>query len=342
MHKFPKIKSPEEIRIATPTTVRGWYNEMAKEFNNILSEKVLRCSKCGQWHNLDAFYVDKNYASGRFYICKKCIQNIVEQRDTDYQEPNETKESVQRALHLMDLPYIDDLYEQCSNKTEGKMGSKNRKSPFFSYIVCVKSLSQYKNYKWKDSVFPDTVSDVSNIDPKTIETFGKGFSDEDYEFLKSQYDDWTARTQVDTKSQEMYVVQICLQTLEIQKDRREGKDVTNKLKALDVLMNAANLQPKQNVNNAATDSLTFGQLIEKWEEEKPIPEPSEEFKDCDGIGHYIRVWFTGHLAKMLGLKNAYSKEYEDEIAKYTVKKTQSQEEGRSEEIYNAMFGKSGD
>lgn len=342
MHKLPKIKTPDEVKIATPTVVRGWYNELAKEFNGLTSGKILMCPKCGQYYFSDAFYADENYASGKFYMCKKCIQNIVEQRTSDYFEPNETKESVQEALKLMDLPYIDELYEQCAIKTGGKLGSKNRKSPFFSYIVCVKTLSQYKGCKWKDSKFPDSPVEATNIDPKIIDTFGKGFSDEDYEFLEAQYNDWTARTQVDTKSQEMYVVQICLQTLEIQKDRQAGKDVTNKLKALDVLMNAANLQPKQNVNNAATDSLTFGQLIEKWEEEKPIPEPSAEFKDCDGIGHYIRVWFTGHLAKMLGLKNAYSKEYEDEIAKYTVKKSQSQEEGRSEEIYEAMFGKSGD
>ena len=54
--------------------------------------------------------------------------------------------------------------------------------------------------------------------------------------------------------------------------------------------------------------MTFGQLIDKWEQEKPIPEPDEEFKDVDKIGLYIDVFFKGHLSKMMGLKNAFMKD----------------------------------
>ena len=107
-------------------------------------------------------------------------------------------------------------------------------------------------------------------------------------------------------------------------------------------MAAANLQPKQNVSNAATDALTFGQLIEKWENEKPIPEPSEEFKDVDHIGKYLRVWFAGHLSHALGLDNGYSKEYEEYVSKYKVSKPEAQEEGHSNDIYNKLFGVDGD
>ena len=89
MHKLPKIKTPDEVKIATPTVVRGWYNELAKEFNGLTSGKILICPKCGQYYFSDAFYADENYASGKFYMCKKCIQNIVEQRTSDYFEPNE-------------------------------------------------------------------------------------------------------------------------------------------------------------------------------------------------------------------------------------------------------------
>ena len=37
------------------------------------------------------------------------------------------------------------------------------------------------------------------------------------------------------------------------------------------------------------------------------PEPDPEFKDCDGIGKYIRVWFKGALSHALGLEGGYSK-----------------------------------
>ena len=103
-------------------------------------------------------------------------------------------------------------------------------------------------------------------------------------------------------------------------------------------MAAANLQPKQNVTSAASDSLTFGQLIEKWETEKPIPEPDEEFKDVNNIGRLIRIFFAGHLSKALGLKNSYSEEYETEMDRYTVRKPEEQEDKVSD-VYQEIFGK---
>ena len=38
---------------------------------------------------------------------------MVEQRKTDKDEPNETKESVRHVLRMLDLPYLNDVYENC-------------------------------------------------------------------------------------------------------------------------------------------------------------------------------------------------------------------------------------
>lgn len=51
---------------------------------------------------------------------------------------------------------------------------------------------------------------------------------------------------------------------------------------------------------------------------RPIPEPDPELQDVDGIKKYITVWFFGHLCKMLGLNNSYSRLYTDEIEKLRV------------------------
>ena len=268
----------------------------------------------------------------------------VEQRRKKDDEPNETKESVQEMLRLMDLPYIDSFYEDCCKGAWDEAKERNRSSPFSTYNTALRSLPQYRGLKWKDSEFGAEGSaedeQLSKRKPRReiIKLFGSGFSTEDYLYLQDQYDDWCSRTQVDSKSQQTYVAQICMQLLDIYKDRKAGRDVTKKLDALDKLMNSAKLQPKQNVDNSATDALTFGQLIEKWENEKPIPEPSEEFKDVDGIGKYIRVWFTGWLSKALGLRaNVFTEEYDEEIAKYTVTKPEEYEEGTSDDIYDRLF-----
>lgn len=339
-----QTKNMDEVRAANVATVRKWYNELVDVFSRIMDGRYIRCPKCGKYMPADAFYLDDRYVFGRFYFCKRCVQNIVEQRDKPTQEPRECKESVQKALQLMDLPYIDSLYENCVKTVSENINVRVKKSPFTQYMVTIRAIPTYKNLTWKDSIFPVEQTKDMAEDPadRTIRIFGRGFSNEDYEYLQHEYDDWCSRTEVDTKSQETYVTQICLQSLDIHKDRRAGRDVSAKLTALDKLMSSANLQPKQNVNNAATDSLTFGQLIEKWENSEPIPEPDEEFKDVDGIGKYIRVFFSGHLARAVGLKNAFSKEYNDYIDQYTVQKPGLDDEEENEDIYTEIFGSGGE
>ena len=91
-----------------------------------------------------------------------------------------------------------------------------------------------------------------------------------------------------------------------------------------------------------TNQLSFDQLIEKWEEEKPIPEPEGEFKDIDHIGMLIDVFFRGHMAKMMGIKNAFSTIYEKFMSKYTVTKPQYEEGADSETLFNKIFGEEAD
>ena len=104
------------------------------------------------------------------------------------------------------------------------------------------------------------------------------------------------------------------------------------------LLAAANLQPRQNVGNASTDTLTFSQLISKWELEKPVPTPDPELCDVSGIGKKIRVWFGGWLANALGLDVPQSQEYLEEVEKYTVTKPSVEEKECSSAIYQKMYG----
>lgn len=342
MAKLNRAKTIDEIKSLGVAAVRKAYGDLAVIYNKLLDQQFMLCHKCGDFMARDVFYKDIRYATGVYPKCKRCVMMEVEQRVNKNDPPNITKESVQRVLQDMDLPYIDKFYTQCvTNIDEGTRESAIG-HPFSAYLSTIKSLNQYKDKKWKDSVFGETEEMVEgnySIRKNIRKLFGAGRSDEDYLFLQNTYDDWASRTQVDSKSQEVYVTRICCKLLEIWKAERAGKD-TGKLDAsLNDLMAAANLQPKQNVGNAATDSLTFGQLIEKWELEEPIPDPEPEFKDIDGIGKYIRVFFKGHLAKALGFDNAYSREYDDFMKQYTVNKPSYTDTETSEDIYSALFRK---
>lgn len=130
--------------------------------------------------------------------------------------------------------------------------------------------------------------------------------------------------------------QICYAQLDILKAKRAGQPTKDLTKTLQDLLATANLQPKQTKDNTLAEQNTFGTLIRKWENERPIPEPDEEWKDVDGIAKYITIYFLGHLCKMMGIKNSYSRMYEAEMAKYKVEKPEYEDD--DEALFDAVFG----
>ena len=335
-------KTPAQVKRLSAEKLRIEYNDLAEGYDRLVQHKdSLYCTKCGGFYNYDDFYISDEFKTGRFPICKECMLEMATDYDNRLEAAVDNREKLIRVFHMLNLPYSDEAFRSF----KAKLG--DGVSVAQSMIAQIQAWAKMNNKTWADSVFDKPVEAIVkaptveqyDVRPEIRKIFGNGFTEDDYHFLQDQYDDWRARTQVDSKSQETYVQQICLQLLDIDKDRKAGKDTTNKIKALDVLMNSANLQPKQNVSNAATDALTFGQLIEKWENERPISEPSEEFKDVDGIGKYIRVWFTGWLSKALGMKaSVFTAEFEKEISQYEAKRAEIEEDDEDASIYNEIWG----
>lgn len=348
MAYMPQAKDEQEIKALSVSNVRKEYLKLAEAYNKIIDNKVLKCPACDEFiSTYEGFYTDKRYVTGYYPECKRCVKAQVEQRTNSRQEPNETVESVQKMLLKMDLPYIDSLYMAQVKNVADASSEKNRHSAFAQYIVAIKSLPQYNTKTWADSEFaPD---DDMNPDyeqkevKKTIKAGRKRFGNypnEDLMFLEDEYQDWTTRYSCESKAQELLFKRICFKELEIDKAQKSGRDTKEMDKTLQELMSSLSVKPSQKNSNSLTETMTFGQLIDKWEQEKPIPEPDEEFKDVDKIGLYIDVFFKGHLSKMMGLKNAFSALYERYIAKYTVKKPEYDEDVDSEVLFDKIFGKS--
>jgi hypothetical protein len=176
------------------------------------------------------------------------------------------------------------------------------------------------------------------VDVDTVNFFGSGFNSEDYEFLKREYEDWTARHECKTKAQEEVFKDICFNRLQNLKALRKGEETKDITAAFQKLLDSGKLQPKQNAGDTTADNQTFGTLIDKWENTRPLPEIDEELKDVDKIAWYIDVFFKGHLSKMMGLKNGLSNLYDKFIKKYTVKKPEYSDEENSEVLFDAIFG----
>lgn len=343
MARLKQPKTEQEIKSLGVSGVRKEYNELARDYNRIIDGNIYYCHQCNSFKSQEGFYNDKSYSSGLFPTCKECLLDQATDYDKKEKKHIDNRDKTIMVFQKMNLPFYDSLYKSSLKQVQDRIGEKNRSTAYQHMLTQVKSLSQYIGKSWSDSEFESDEETVEFENKRKArreikKMFGSGFTESDYVYLQDQYDDFKVRTQVDSKSQEIYVMQICLSLLDIDKDRKSGKDVTNKLKSLDSLMNSSNMQPKQNVSNAATDSLTFSQLIAKWEVEKPIPEPDPELSDVSEIGKKIRVWFGGWLANALGLNTPQSQEYIEEIEKYTVSKPTVEEQEGNSAIYNKVFG----
>lgn len=358
MALFKPPKTPEEITALTVGKVRKEYNFMADNYSKLLNKKYLLCPKCGEFRICQdyksEFYRDKRWTLGYFPICKDCLKLMAEQRSSHREKSKECKESVQKVLRLMDRPYIDDWYVQCVNNVRDQNSDAGlfdeHPSAFASYIRGISSLPQFSGFKcWEDSDFGTTESIDGDADSKaklvkkTIEEgkkrFGLGYSDADYMFLENEYQDWIGRYECSTKAQELVFQSIALTTLQRDKCIRAGKPTKDLDKTIQDWLDTGNLKPKQNSLDPLSDAQTLGTLIQKYEQERPLPEIDPELQDVDKIGKYIEVFFRGHLCKVLGIKNRFSHMYEAEMQRYTVEKPEYEgEDDDSETIFDKLMG----
>lgn len=243
---------------------------------------------------------------------------------------------------------FDIYFEQSLCEASRKISAE--RSRIHTYVSRA-NLRQYAGKTYDDTLDAESGQTVESLDDikdsktkvlqKTVKFFGLGFTEDEYKFLQDQYEDWTARHECKTKAQEELFKNLCINQLQIQKASQTGGKIEVLMDAFQKLLGSANLKPAQTNDNTLADQNSFGMLIKKWEDERPVPEPDEAWQDVDGIRRYINVWFLGHLCKMMGIKNSYSQAYEDEIARYRVERPTYEEDEPEDDALDSMFGGSG-
>lgn len=310
----------------------------------------LKCFNCDrEYVNTNYYNTQSNFFNtGKIPYCKQCIEKFYQQYYEKYTNDGcltPERNAVKRLCMAFDIYYKEDIFNSAMNKI--KQNNMNI-SPMGQYIKMIQ-LVQYKNKSYDNTIFEEekenieinmfgNISDSRKASEKTIKFFGAGFSDEDYEFLQEQYSDWTARHECQTKAQEEVFKRICFKQLEILKATRRGEDTKNLDATFQNYLDTAKLQPKQNSGDTMADNQTFGTLIDKWENTRPIPETDEDLRDVDKIGLYLEIFFKGHLAKMMGLKNGLSNLYTKFMKKYTVEKPEYNDNEDGEALFDAIFG----
>ena len=316
------------------------------------TKEKFKCFNCRNEY-VEANYYNSNSefykAVGKIPYCKQCIEKFYQYCFDKYTNEGcltPEKKAVKKLCMFFDIYYVDKVFNSVMQKAKE---SSNDISIIGQYMRII----QLQQYNLKNETYDNTMeleekeefinsfgsgSEGRKADKKTVDFFGSGFTDEDYEFLQEQYDDWVTRHECQTKAQEEVFKRICFKQLEILKATRRGEDTKNLDDTFQKLLDTAKLQPKQNSGETMSDAQTFGTLIDKWENERPLPEIDEELKDVDKIGLYLDVFFKGHLAKMMGLKNGHSNLYSQYMKQYTVERPEYESDEDSEALFDAIFG----
>lgn len=84
-------------------------------------------------------------------------------------------------------------------------------------------------------------------------------------------------------------------------------------------------------------STPLGVWLWRYENKRPLPEIDESLKDVNHIKKYIFTWM-GHLCKMVGVKNGYTKLYEEEIERLRVEMPEYDDDEEEDLLINAYSG----
>lgn len=302
-----------------------------------------KCMCCGKIYDVRKGNFSKTQSQwfmgndGYLPWCNDCREKMFEFYAKRY---NDEDEAIDRLAMMFDT-YVDDKVLEAAEysstsapKINTYMGRINMRQ------FASKSYDDVIDQKKKDALAAGDTKGTK-VTQRMIKNWGRGLDDQDYLFLEDHYQNLITRHECKTAAQEILFKRIAKAELNCEKADATGD--TKKIKEandnLQNLMGSAQIKPNQTNDNALAETNTFGTLIQKQEEEEPIPEPSPEWQDVDNIGKYFRVWVLGTLLKMFNLKNPYQDEFDEEFERYTAHKPETNEDDATDtSLRETIFG----
>lgn len=279
--------------------------------------------------------------------CYECVDDMYKYYTRLY---GDDVRAMHRVCELLDLYWDESAYKRINvgevkSPPRGYLQKLNLKSYVGKgYEDYLKEEDEKKaSYESPDSPF-ETV-DISDINPDTIHFWGRGLEAEDYVDLEDKFEFYTGKLENHgagklSPGEISTYRQICILELQIDRDRAAGKPVEKTTKELNGLLGSANIKPIQSQNVEDNDSALLGMLAKKWESERPIPKT--DLPDQSGIRRTVHTYFFGHTNAMLGVKNAYSKMYEEEMARLRIEKPELADEDDDQMLYDIFSSERSD
>ena len=309
-----------------------------------IKQEAFTCYRCGKVYPKRTFfptsYAQMHKGMGRLPVCKDCTEALY---FTYLEECKNAKDATRQLCRKLDIFWSEKLFDSVSARyadnnlifqyidrtSKGAYAGKSYEDTLRSAgtlwdFVGLTISKQDEEEPSKDNDIPDDV----------IAYWGSGQTREMYEqleqrrayFIKKYPDAFSEES--DDIGNDILMRQMCNLEVLIAKDSAQGKSVDKYVNSLNTLLGSLNMKPAQKKNDDADQTLNntpLGVWIRRWEDNRPLPKVEESEKDVRHIKKYIFTWM-GHLCKMLGIKNGYTRLYEEEIARLRVERPEYEEE----------------
>lgn len=324
---------------------------MALEMN---TDKAI-CPTCGTGYSKRKGFFPVSYGElykGLGYIpyCRSCIDKIYSQY---LAQCKDSKMAVRQTCRKLDLYWNENIFDSVVKKSSVR-------SLMTQYIVRINSVScAGKSYDdtlldegilWSfdttqvaaepQDIEPDeadeaNTADEPDIPQEVIAFWGTGYSKEMYEQLEqrrkyysSKFPDAFSDAGGNDIGSDVLMRQLCNLEVSISKDAAAGRSIDKSVNSLNTLIGSLNLKPAQKKSDELDASIAntpLGVWLFRYENKRPLPEIDKSLQDVNRIKKYVFTWL-GHICKMCGVKNGYTRLYEDEINRLRVEKPEYEDE----------------
>lgn len=335
---------------------------------SVVSEKQY-CTKCGRAYgakkgNFPVSYASLYKGSGYMPYCKECISAMY---NSYLDKADNPKEAVRQMCRKLDLYWSDQVYDYVEHKSAPKTIMSQYIQRLNSVYYAGRSYDDTlieEGSLWVDkSIFASGKDDGVNNNPEEtakqeyivaelqpieitediVAFWGPGYTPEMYIELEQRLQYYRSQMGEDQNdmSTDAILRQIVMLEIDINKARADGRAVDKMMSTFNSLMSSLNRPQSKGDSNSAVANTPLGVWVKRWEDERPLPEVDDSLKDVDGIIKYVLTWVYGHVTHMLGVRNNYSKLYEEAIEKYRVSRPEYDEEDDDTMLYD-IFKDGGD
>ena len=312
----PRGRPPKDKR---PTPLRP---HIATE-----SDGRFHCTRCTRDYSRQKGYFSVAQSplwkanNGYLPVCRQCVEEMF---NNYKQSMGDESKALRRLCMMFDVYWSPKLYEtavvaakstsiiteyfgraniyQCAGKTYDNTLEEDAGMPSGADAELQQALSAQEEYV---------------VTKDDIDAWGDGFTPEYYASLNRRYKEWTNGREVADHAERSLYRKLSLVDEQMARAAASGESIDKYIGSYNKLLDAVGAKPSQSASDEYM-STPLGVWLKRYENERPLPQVDPELRDANKLVRYINIWYRGHMAKMMGVKNAYSKMYDEEIAKIRV------------------------